>query len=518
MADRFMKGTLILTAAGLMVKILGSVNRILLSRLLGGEGIGLYQIAYPLYLLLVALSSAGIPAAMSILISRRAAAGDRQGARRILGISAGLMALAGVFFAALAWALIPWLMDGGIVKDGRARYAMLALVPAIGLSIPVACFRGYFQGFQEMTPTAVSQILEQFTRVVTMVLLAWALLPWGLPWGAAGAAFGAVPGAVVSLGALLYFVHRQQKRWQQEPVPALSEERPSLTRTAWQLVSLALPVTCANLMVPVVSGIEMILVPDRLLAAGFTVADSTRALGYLSGMAMPLVNMGTIPTNSLAASVVPAVAEAKALGDRPLMVSKTRRAFRFFLLLNVPAAVGVYLLGTPISQVLYGTIHAGRAITALAPAILFLGLHQVSTAILQGLGHTRVPMVNMFLSLFVKVGLLWTLTANPVWNIQGAAWATDANLAVAGLGNLLWMHHSDGLTLPGKNCLRIGVSAALMGAALWALGPVLARLPLGNVVRLALEILAGALVYGLCLLATGELKLRELKRKKEGKR
>ena len=80
------------------------------------------------------------------------------------------------------------------------------------------------------------------------------------------------------------------------------------------------------------------------------------------------------------------------------------------------------------------------------------------------------------------------------------------------------MHHSDGLTLPGKNCLRIGVSAALMGAALWALGPVLARLPLGNVVRLALEILAGALVYGLCLLATGELKLRELKRKKEGKR
>ncbi|MDD6569788.1 MAG: oligosaccharide flippase family protein, partial [Acidaminococcus sp.] len=85
MADRFMKGTLILTAAGLLVKILGSVNRILLSRLLGGEGIGLYQIAYPLYLLLVALSSAGVPAAMSILISRRAAVNDRKGARRILG-------------------------------------------------------------------------------------------------------------------------------------------------------------------------------------------------------------------------------------------------------------------------------------------------------------------------------------------------------------------------------------------------------------------------------------------------
>ena len=515
MADRFMKGTLILTAAGLMVKILGSVNRILLSRLLGWEGIGLYQIAYPLYLLLVALSSAGIPAAMSILISRRAAAGDRQGARGILGISAGLMALAGVAFAGLAWALVPWLIDGGIVKDGRARLAMLALVPAIGLSIPAACLRGYFQGFQEMTPTAVSQILEQFTRVVTMVLLAWILLPRGLDWGAAGAAFGAVPGAVVSLGSLLWFVRRQQKRWKREPAaPAGAGERPSLSRTAWQLVSLALPVTCANLMVPVVSGIEMILVPDRLLAADFTVAASTRALGYLSGMAMPLVNMGTIPTNSLAASVVPAVAEAKALGRRDLMGSKTRRAFRFFLLLNVPAAVGVGLLGTPISQVLYGTVHAGPVITALAPAIFFLGLHQVSTAILQGLGHTRVPMMNMLLSLLVKVGLLWVLTANPLWNIQGAAWATDANLAMAGLGNLLWMYHSDRLSLPGKNCLRIGFSAAVMGLVLWAGAPAAARLLPGPGLRLAVEICAGALVYGLCLLATGELKLRDLKKKK----
>lgn len=514
MADRFMKGTLVLTAAGLLVKILGSVNRILLSRLLGGEGIGLYQIAYPLYLLLVALSSAGIPAAMSILISRRAAVGDRQGAKRILGISAGLMALAGVFFAGLAWALVPWLIDGEIVKDGRARLAMLALVPAIGLSIPVACFRGYFQGFQEMTPTAVSQILEQFTRVVTMVLLAWVLLPKGLAWGAAGAAFGAVPGAVVSLVLLLWFFHQQQQRWQREPLSPVEGEQPSLRATAWQLISLALPVTCANLMVPVVSGIEMILVPERLLAAGFTVAASTRALGYLSGMAMPLVNMGTIPTNSLAASVVPAVAEAKALGRRDLMAAKTRRAFRFFLLLNVPAAVGVGLLGTPISQVLYGTVHAGPVITALAPAIFFLGLHQVSTAILQGLGHTRVPMVNMLLSLFVKVGLLWTLTADPVWNIQGAAWATDANLAAAGMGNLLWMYHSDRLTLPGKNCLRIAFAAAVMGLAVWAVGPAAARISTGPVLSLALEILLGAAVYGLCLLGTGELKYSELMKRK----
>ena len=515
MADRFMKGTLILTAAGLLVKILGSVNRILLSRLLGGEGIGLYQIAYPLYLLLVALSSAGVPAAMSILISRRAAVNDRKGARRILGISTGLMALAGVAFAALAWVMVPWLIDGGIVKDGRVRMAMLALVPAIGLSIPVACFRGYFQGFQEMTPTAVSQILEQFTRVVSMVVLAWLLLPQGLAMGAAGAAFGAVPGAVASLGILLWFYYRQQQYWRQEELcPGPSEEL-SLGSTAWQLISLALPVTCANLMVPVVSGIEMILVPDRLLAAGFTVAASTRGLGYLSGMAMPLVNMGTIPTNSLAASVVPAVAEAKAKGRRDLLENKTNRAFRFFLLLNVPAAVGVYLLGTPISQVLYGTRFAGPAITALAPAILFLGLHQVSTALLQGLGHTRVPMCNMLLSLIVKVGLLWTLTAIPAYNIRGAAWATDANLAAAGLANLGFLYYTDRLTLPWKDLARITVSAVVMGGAVYALGPMLSGVLPNRILWLMAEVMLGAGVYGLMLVLTRELRISDFKRREQ---
>lgn len=117
MADRFMKGTLILAAAGLMVKVLGSVNRILLSRLLGGEGIGLYQIAYPIYLLLVSLSAAGIPAAISIMISQRAAARDQKGARQVLWTSVGLMFLGGLALAALALGLIPWLIDSHIIKD-----------------------------------------------------------------------------------------------------------------------------------------------------------------------------------------------------------------------------------------------------------------------------------------------------------------------------------------------------------------------------------------------------------------
>lgn len=509
MADRFMKGTLILTAAGLMVKILGSVNRILLSRLLGGEGIGLYQIAYPFYLLLVALSSAGVPVAMSILISRKAARKDFAGARRTMEICGGLMGITGLVFAVLAFFMVPVVIQNGWVKDGRAACAMLALVPAVGLSIPLACFRGYFQGFQDMKPTAVSQIGEQFTRVMVMVLLAYLLLPKGLPLAAAGAAFGSVPGALVGLLLLMWYYRRQQNQWEGESIPDFP--RPGIFSTAKALVLLALPVTCANLMVPVVSLIEILLVPDRLLAAGFTVAASTKALGYLSGMAMPLVNMGTIPTSSLALSTVPALSEAKALGDRGAMENKTRRAFRFFLLLNLPAAVGVYLLGTPISRVLYGTVHAGPIISALSPAILFLGLHQVTTAMLQGLGHTKIPMLNMLLSLGVKIGVLWVLVANPLYNILGAAWATDLNLALAGVLNLCWMAKSDGLTLPWKNVCRIAAASLGMGAALWAAGPLLSC---GPVFKLLLLVLLGMGVYAVCLILSGEVTQKDLQKLK----
>ncbi len=505
MADRFMKGTLILTAAGLLVKILGSVNRILLSRLLGGEGIGLYQIAYPFYLMLVALSSAGVPAAMSILIAQKVAQKDFWGARRTMELCGGLMAFVGVLFAALAWGLIPVLISHGWVKDGRAGYAMLALVPAVGLSIPLACFRGYFQGFQEMTPTAVSQIGEQFTRVMVMVLLAYALLPQGLSKAAAGAAFGSVPGALVGILLLLWFYQRQKKRYPDSPSNMFPQ--PTFGETAKRLLSLALPVTCANLMVPIVSVIEILLVPERLLVAGFTVAASTRALGYLSGMALPLVNMGTIPTNSLALSTVPALSEAKALGDMNALENKTKRAFRFFLLLNLPAAVGVYLLGTPIAQVLYGTVHAGPVITALAPAILFLGLHQVTTAMLQGLGHTKIPMANMFLSLLVKIAVLWVLVANPAYHILGAAWATNINLAIAGILNLFFLARKEHLALPWKSLLRIALASFCMALVIKTIQPFVFWGPL---LQLPFLVLLGMLVYGFCLFLTGEVRGKRL--------
>lgn len=167
MASGFVKGTLILTIAGFVVKAIGSINWILLSRILGGEGIGIYQMAFPIYLLLLQISSAGVPIAISILTAERLALHDFGGAKRVFNISFTMLTITG-FIASLAMYFgADWLISSGLIAESRAYYSIIALAPAVFFVTWISCFRGYIQGYEMMTPTAVSQIVEQLLRVIS---------------------------------------------------------------------------------------------------------------------------------------------------------------------------------------------------------------------------------------------------------------------------------------------------------------------------------------------------------------
>ena len=466
--NKFLKGALILTVAGFMVKILGSVNRILLSRMLTGEGIGLYQMAYPVYLLLLSVSSAGVPVAVSILVAEKVARKEYREAHRIFKVTLALMLVAGLLFAGCLYLLAGYLIDQGFIRDSRAYLALVVLTPAVFFSSILASFRGYFQGYQMMTPPAVSQILEQLVRVTAMVLLAWWLLPYGLEYAAAGAAFGAVPGGLTGLVVLTWFYRRARKKWRAtEQVEALHPETP--WRIAMRLVLLAIPVSCANIMIPVTSSIDMLLVPNALGTAGFGVEQSTTLFGYLAGMAQPLVMLATIPTMSLAASLVPAVSEAYTLKTRDEIERKVSQALTICLLFVLPAVVGMWALAEPISRVLYGTGAAAPVIAHLAPSILFLGIFQVTTGALQGMGKTAVPMWNMLFGAVVKVGAVWYLTAVPAWHILGSAWASNLNFALVAVVNILFLARQV-LSFPWGRAIRLAGASVLMAAALAAVG------------------------------------------------
>jgi len=242
------------------------------------------------------------------------------------------------------------------------------------------------------------------------------------------------------------------------------------------------------------------------------VEQSTELFGYLTGMAVPLVNMATILTASLAASLVPAVSEAFTLRNLHHVYQRVATAVRISNLITIPSFVGMWLLARPISLMLYGTPNADTSIAIMSMGIFLLGLHQVTTGVLQGLGHTAIPVINMVVSAAVKVVLSWTLTAVPLLGIKGAAWATNADFGVAALLNMYFVYRYVGFAIDLKDTLRTAFAAAVMGGAvLLVYHEVMARVVHNTLATLA-AIVAGGLLYGLVLLVTGGVTRRDIER------
>lgn len=499
--NKFLKGTLILTVSSIVVKVIGSLNWIILSRVLGGEGIGLYQMGFPIYLMAITLSSAGIPVAISIITAEKLAQKDFLGAKRVFNVSLRLLFVTGLVFASALFFGAHWLIDNHWIRDSRAYYSIIALAPAVFFVTFLASFRGYLQGWQIMTPTAASEIVEQLMRVVTMIVFANMFMPHGLAYAAGGASMGAGVGAFCALLVLMWFYGRLKQKLkadlqQQNPLATRESARAIISR----LLRLALPVSMSSLMLPVVANLDLLIVPQRLEAAGFHISQATEFFGYLTGMAVPLINLATIFTAAMTISLVPAISESRALNDVFGIRAKTRTAFRVALIITCPCFVGMYFLAEKIAALIYNAPGAADAIQTMSVGILLLGLHQISTGILQGLGRTSIPVINMILAATVKVFLSWTLTAIPTLGIKGAAMATVVDFGLAAVLNMIFIYKYTGFALSFSGVFKPAVSAAAMGAAVY--GVITLAVSWGAWAILA-AIAVAVPVYGGVLLAVG---------------
>ena len=499
--NKFLKGTLILTVSSIVVKVIGSLNWIILSRVLGGEGIGLYQMGFPIYLMAITLSSAGIPVAISIITAEKLAQKDFLGAKRVFNVSLRLLFVTGLVFASALFFGAHWLIDNHWIRDSRAYYSIIALAPAVFFVTFLASFRGYLQGWQIMTPTAASEIVEQLMRVVTMIVFANMFMPHGLAYAAGGASMGAGVGAFCALLVLMWFYGRLKQKLkadlqQQNTLATRESARAIISR----LLRLALPVSMSSLMLPVVANLDLLIVPQRLEAAGFHISQATEFFGYLTGMAVPLINLATIFTAAMTISLVPAISESRALNDVFGIRAKTRTAFRVALIITCPCFVGMYFLAEKIAALIYNAPGAADAIQTMSVGILLLGLHQISTGILQGLGRTSIPVINMILAAAVKVFLSWTLTAIPTLGIKGAAMATVVDFGLAAVLNMIFIYKYTGFALSFSGVFKPAVSAAAMGAAVY--GVITLAVSWGAWAILA-AIAVAVPVYGGVLLAVG---------------
>ena len=312
-----------------------------------------------------------------------------------------------------------------------------------------------------MTPTAVSQIVEQLLRVIVMLGAAAILLPYGLPAAAGGASLGAGVGAFGAFLVLLYYYYKLPKA--SSTGESYDGPRESAKEILSRLLTLSIPISLASIMLPLTANLDLLIVPRRLLDAGFPMNEVTELFGYLTGMAVPLINLATIITAALATSIVPAISHAFAKRDHQGIYDRTAGSMRLTFMATVPFTVLLYVLAAPTVTLIYNAPKAELATQITAFSIFFLGVHQVTTGILQGLNRPRIPVINMGISLIIKVILNWTLTAIPWLGIGGAAWATVADIGFAALLNLIYIKKYTGYFLNISLLWKNVVSAGVMG-------------------------------------------------------
>ena len=506
--SKFLKGTMILTISSIIVKVIGSLNWIILSRVLGGEGIGLYQMGFPIYLMAITVSSAGVPVAISIITSEKLANKDYRGAKRVFNVSLRLLLISGLVFSSALLFGADFLINQHIIRDARAYYSIIALAPAVFFVTFLASFRGYLRGWQIMTPTATSEVVEQLVRVITMLVFADLFMPYGLAYAAGGASMGAGAGAFCALLVLMWFYRRLKRRLHEE-IEAQDDSIPqeSAGHIIKRLLKLALPVSLTSLMLPIGANLDLLIVPQRLEVAGFDVRHATELFGYLTGMAVPLVNLATIFTAAMTISLVPSISESRTLERFDAIRDKIRLAFRVAMIITFPCFMGLFFLAEKVAALIYNAPGAAGAIQTMSVGILFLGMHQISTGILQGLGKTAIPVINMILACLVKVGMSWWLTAIPLLGIKGASMATVADFAVAAIINMGFIYKYTGFTFSLGSLLKPLLAAGVMGAVIYAVLGITEQLGMWCVL---FAMVAAIPSYALALLAFGGLTKEDL--------
>ena len=508
----FLKGAAILGIAGLLVQVLGAVFRIPLGNIIGDEGMGYYQTAYPIYVFLLVFSTNGAPAAISKMASERIAIGRSDEAHRVFKLSFILMFMLGIVASSIfffgAKPIVTALGNPG------AYYAMVAIAPAL-LFVPImAVFRGYFQGMQEMGPTATSQLVEQVVRVAIGLALAVILVPQGLELAAAGATVGTSIGPIAGLLVLviIYLARKKSLPLDNETQDNSKESAGSILKT---LAVIAVPITIGVSITPIMNVADVMIVMRRLQSIGYTGEEANALYGQLTGMAGPVINIPMALALSMALSMVPAIAAAASTKDRASLEMNVRLGLRTSTIIGIPCTFGLMALSEPIMRLLYplqeeSAIGASNCLFLLAIGVVFLCIAQTMAGTLQGLDRAGTAVWGLAAGFAVKCVSTYILCGIGGLNVDGAAIGSTLGYITIGVINFMEVKKLTNIKFDMKLSV---VKPFIAGAVMFVIVVVAYKAMYGfegNSLATIVSIGLGAAVYGVMLLKTKAVEEREI--------
>lgn len=424
----FLSGVLLLSLSTVLVKIIGLIYKIPMLTYLGSVGMGYFNSAYEIYALFCVISTAGLPVALSVMIASARARGNGGEVRCIWRHS--LRIFIGVGMLGTAVMLLFSRRFCQMIQSEHALGSILAISPTVFFICVSSALRGYFQGYQRMLPTAVSQVIESLGKIVFGVLLARYALGRGYdtPTVAAFAGMGLTLGTALSL---LYLV-LEKIRFSpgEEEDTALAEPRlPSAARIWSRLAKLAIPMTLGASLVSMTKLVDMTMILRRLQSIGYSEVLANEAYGSYTTLALSVY--GLLPTlvNSIALPLVPMLSAAIASGDRARQEDMIRNSYQLTALFALPASLGVAAYAEPILRLLFGGTPsaveiAAPLLSALGMSVFFSCMITATNSVLHAYQAVKRPIVSMLAGAAIKILTAYLLIGNPRIALLGAPIST----------------------------------------------------------------------------------------------
>jgi stage V sporulation protein B len=410
------RGTAVLSVAGILVKIISLLYLPFLIAVIGDVGNGIYAAAYQVYVFVYVLTNSGIPVAISKLVSELIAVGNRKDAVRSFKIARFLLIIAGFTMSLLMFVLASPLAD--MVNSSRSYLAIMALAPSLLFTSVASSYRGYFQGCGNMTPTAVSQIVEQIINAVFTVMFAALLLGVGLEEACAGGTIGTTLGALFSAGLLVVFYKKSNRHKVPDSPDNLIVKRYSYSQLVKKIINYSIPITLCVGLQYAGNLVDLANTLGRLGVAGYIEDEASKLYSQLYKY-QQLLNAPLAVMIALSTTILPVISAAVTVKDRAKVLDRSNFAFKMCFLITVPSAVGMAVLSTPIYDIL--KYHEGAYLMKYGAIVLvLLALVQIQTAILQGAGRLYAVSINLILGLVGKITANYFLIAIPEVNINGA--------------------------------------------------------------------------------------------------
>ncbi len=515
----FLLGAMVLSLSGFLSKLCGAVFKIPLTNLVGPEAMGYFGSAYSIYNFLLALATAGIPTGISTMVARSIAKKKYKDISSILKISASIFVVLGAVLSVLG---IVFARPLAILMNSEdAYYCVLAILPAVFFITVVAIFRGFFQGYNNMVPTALSNIIEATFKLVAGYGFAWILSldPANSPAVIVGGAMaGVTMGTVVSSLFMLlrYLLRGESYRLSSES--GEREEAPTPKKVLTKdFLSITFPIMISSVTSNLMSALDAFFVVNRMKLY-LDISQANVRWGCYGSMALPIYNLPSFLITSIGTSLVPSISMAYARNDKEGIRSTLDKALKYASILAFGCGFGLSAVSEGAVRLFYGAQSgtnieiAANLLSIISIALVSVGITNVTASILQSVGKAHMSVVSVAVGSLIKTVTTFVMVSFPQINIYGAPLSTNIAYPVVLLMNLLFIRKYLGYIPKFRDIFvkPLVCAAGCYGAvklAIWGLGDLSAT-------RWAVfpEIAAGIVVYVALIFALKLVSICEIRK------